>query len=63
MNDIGKAHVDCYPSVGKGNDYHRFDEKQLSGGALWVDGHVVHLSAFRVADLESLRSVRYYLEL
>ena len=53
LNDIGKAHVDCYPSVGKGNNYHRFDEKQLSGGALWVDGHVVHLSAFRVADLEA----------
>ena len=49
---IGTTMAEVYPAVGDGEDY-RFDGEELSGGALVIDGRMVHLCAFDVPDNDS----------
>ncbi len=49
LDRIGQASVKIYPAVGEGEDY-RLDTSEFSGGALVVDGRMVHLCAFELAD-------------
>ena len=48
---ITKAHVTAHPAVDLGTDL-RLSGDHLVGGALVVDGRVVHLSAFNLEEPE-----------
>ena len=49
LDAICKTSAESFPAVGEGDDY-RFDNKEMSGGALVVEDRVVHLCAFSVDD-------------
>lgn len=51
LNQIKNAKGKSYPGVGLGEDY-RFDDGELSGGALIADERVMHLCAFHIPDSE-----------
>ncbi len=48
VSDTMAARVDRFPAVGLGEDL-RLASPTLTGGALAVDGKVVHLCAFRLS--------------
>ncbi|QYZ67523.1 MAG: hypothetical protein OI74_09385 [Gammaproteobacteria bacterium (ex Lamellibrachia satsuma)] len=47
LDDTAKAAVECFPSVGEGEDL-RLHGERLSGGALVKENRVIHLCAFRL---------------
>ena len=49
LDGIGQSEAHTYPAVGEGEDL-RFDNDDLSGGALIVDDSVVHLCGFKVEE-------------
>tara|TARA_B100001123_G_C15038873_1_gene918635 strand:- start:238 stop:729 length:492 start_codon:yes stop_codon:yes gene_type:complete len=44
LNKVAKEHTDASPAIGLGTD-HRFDDDGLVGGALVLNGTIVHLAA------------------
>lgn len=51
LGELGAARAAAFPAVGEGEDL-RLEGHDLAGGALAVDGRVVHLVAFRVESDE-----------
>jgi hypothetical protein len=49
LAQVGSTDCQCFKAVGDGDDL-RVSSDQISGGALVVDGRVVHLSAFTVSQ-------------
>jgi ARG and Rhodanese-Phosphatase-superfamily-associated Protein domain len=49
LNRVGRAKQENFPAIGEGEDI-RFSEGDLTGAALSKKGHVVHLSAFHLAE-------------
>ena len=47
LEEIKGAELQCFPALGEGEDL-RIDTGTVAGGALYADGRVVHLCAFRV---------------
>ncbi len=47
LDEVAQAQLERFPAVGEGEDL-RLRHAQVAGGALLVDGRVVHLCAFRV---------------
>lgn len=56
LGELGAARATAFPAVGEGEDL-RLEGRDLAGGALAVDGRVVHLVAFRVEADEDTRGV------
>ena len=57
LEQIGKAKPESYPAVGEGDDL-RFDNAEVSGGALVVEERVIHLCAFHIDDEEQVSTRR-----
>ena len=51
LSQIQQANPETYPGVGEGEDF-RFDNGELSGGALVANERVIHLCAFHIPDEE-----------
>ncbi len=51
LKQIADAQKRGYPAIGMGNDL-RIEGKELTGGALEVDGQCIHLCAFRIDEVE-----------
>lgn len=49
LNEIKKANLETYPGVGVGEN-HRFDNGELSGGALVANERLIHLCAFYIPE-------------
>ncbi len=49
MTEVAMAEIERFPAVGAGEDL-RLTGDRLAGGALELDGQVLHLCAFRLAD-------------
>ncbi len=48
LDAVGNAEVGRFPAIGAGEDL-RLRASGVAGGALWFDGRVLHLGAFRVS--------------
>ncbi len=57
LKRISNAKPETYAAVGEGDDF-RFDNAEVSGGALVVDERVIHLCAFHIADEEPVSTRR-----
>ena len=57
LERIGNAPEETYEAVGEGQDV-RFDNAEVTGGALVVDGRIIHLCAFDMVNEKYKRSRR-----